>query len=254
MNPSDAIQPGAIQLSPKLAPADIHNLQKSQRKMVTIFREFVRICDKYGLRFWCSGGTLIGVVRHQGWVPWDSDIDVCMLSADYDRLQTVISAELPPHLWFQDRNHTDKHYGAFCYVSGRIRDLQSQYKEISSLSYHNGLQLDIFAFDHNTEHNTLIFREMELQNFECYTKDREAETKNRACDIIFPVRSAEFEGIRVYVPNKVEEYCINAFGSYPPIMPPIECRYPHEGLTDPDEPSDFMSKQYPQLFERIKQK
>ena len=53
--------------------------------IIDVFAAFIRICEQYGLRYFCAGGTAIGAVRHQGMIPWDDDIDVFMPRPDYDR-------------------------------------------------------------------------------------------------------------------------------------------------------------------------
>lgn len=53
------------------------------------------ICEKYQLRWFADWGTLLGAVRHQGFVPWDDDIDICMLREDYQRLLAILPQELP---------------------------------------------------------------------------------------------------------------------------------------------------------------
>ena len=63
---------------------------------LNLVREFDRICKKYGLTYFMSYGTLLGAVRHQGFIPWDDDIDLMMPRPDYDRLKKVIVGELPP--------------------------------------------------------------------------------------------------------------------------------------------------------------
>ena len=62
-----------------------------------------RVCEKYNLRYFMYAGTLIGAVRHQGYIPWDDDLDIIMPRADYDKLKAVAETE------FQER--TDPGFG-----------------------------------------------------------------------------------------------------------------------------------------------
>lgn len=69
--------------------------------MLDILEIFMRVCDKYDLEWSMDGGSLIGAIRHKGFVPWDDDIDVVMPRKDYDKLQQVLPKELPTHLFMQ---------------------------------------------------------------------------------------------------------------------------------------------------------
>ena len=53
------------------------------------------ICNRYGLRYIICYGSLIGAVRHKGFIPWDDDIDIAMLRSDYDRFTEIVAKELP---------------------------------------------------------------------------------------------------------------------------------------------------------------
>lgn len=68
-------------------------LKRLQRVQTEILAEFIRICEKYDLEYIMLGGTGIGVVRHQGFIPWDDDIDVAMPRKDYDRFLKVVDGE-----------------------------------------------------------------------------------------------------------------------------------------------------------------
>lgn len=59
--------------------------------IVDVLREFIKICDKYGLRWYCGGGTALGAIRHKGIIPWDDDIDINMPRPDYDRFLQICS-------------------------------------------------------------------------------------------------------------------------------------------------------------------
>lgn len=54
------------------------------------------ICERNGLTYFADGGTLLGAVRHQGFIPWDDDIDICLKREDYNQLIKVLPKELPP--------------------------------------------------------------------------------------------------------------------------------------------------------------
>ena len=74
----------------RLSASELEDLKKGQGIMTSMLKEFDQICRKHNLNYWCIGGTLIGAVRHKGWVPWDADIDVGMLESDYTKLQEII--------------------------------------------------------------------------------------------------------------------------------------------------------------------
>ena len=55
-----------------------NELRSCQLKQLEILKIFDRICRKHNLRYWIDGGTLLGAVRHKGFIPWDDDLDVAM--------------------------------------------------------------------------------------------------------------------------------------------------------------------------------
>lgn len=77
-----------------------------QIKMVV---KLMEVCQKYNLKIWADGGTLLGVIRHHGYIPWDDDIDMVMLREDYDKLLKIALKEFQDPFFFQDA-YTDKLY------------------------------------------------------------------------------------------------------------------------------------------------
>ena len=69
-------------------------LQQLQAVELNIFKEVVRICDKYRLTYFMSAGTFLGAVRHHGFIPWDDDMDMRMPRPDYEKLLAVFPHEL----------------------------------------------------------------------------------------------------------------------------------------------------------------
>ncbi|MDR0410237.1 MAG: LicD family protein [Spirochaetaceae bacterium] len=66
-------------------------MRKIQQAKTNVLFAFDKFCKKNGLRYWLHGGTLLGAVRYNGFVPWDDDIDVGMMREDFDRFIKIIS-------------------------------------------------------------------------------------------------------------------------------------------------------------------
>ena len=65
------------------------SLRKIQMEVYEIFKEFDILCRKYKLRYYMLGGTMLGAVRHKGFIPWDDDMDVGMPREDYEKLLII---------------------------------------------------------------------------------------------------------------------------------------------------------------------
>ena len=69
-------------------------MKKIWAVILDLYLEFARICDKYQLKYYGYGGTILGAIRHEGFIPWDDDLDVCMPREDYEKLISVAPEEL----------------------------------------------------------------------------------------------------------------------------------------------------------------
>lgn len=69
-----------------------------------VLEDVSAVCDKYGIRWFLDYGTLLGAVRHSGYIPWDDDLDICMLREDYEKFRQVASKELASQYAVKDYN------------------------------------------------------------------------------------------------------------------------------------------------------
>ena len=73
-------------------------MNEMQQKILEIYKEIKKLCDKYHLRYFAIGGTCLGAVRHKGFIPWDDDMDIAMPDKDYKRFMEIADKELPDNL------------------------------------------------------------------------------------------------------------------------------------------------------------
>lgn len=137
-------------------------LDEMKTIMLDMLVYYADFCDKHGLRYYLTGGTLLGAVRHHGYIPWDDDIDVGMPRKDYEKFRELYATE--PH----DPNYvyTDYHNDPTMYVStGKMYDARTIMEEASSTGARIGVYLDIFPLDNigDTEEEAKQFTEEALK-------------------------------------------------------------------------------------------
>lgn len=119
----------------------------AERKvLLRLLRCFDEVCRRYDLRYTLYYGTLLGAVRHQGFVPWDDDVDVIMPRADYERLCGLSADAWPAELFLQTpENDPGCFYGGYA----KLRDETTTGMESRNLGHtcHQGIWMDILPLD-----------------------------------------------------------------------------------------------------------
>ena len=121
-------------------------VRQLQMKLLDIFLYFKKICEDNNLTYWCGGGTMLGAVRHKGFIPWDDDLDVFMPRKDYEILYAK---------WKEiaDTNHyvlvrsDDKHN--YHHTAMNLVDIQSTYvnRHNENEDIYHGCYIDIIPFE-----------------------------------------------------------------------------------------------------------
>ena len=113
-----------------------------QVEILNVFREFKRICDENGLRYFAIGGTCIGAIRHKGFIPWDDDLDVAMPWEDYVRFRTLAAEKLEAPFELFDSNNHKRSLVRFLKLHNRNTTFIEKYQESNSDRY-TGIFIDI---------------------------------------------------------------------------------------------------------------
>lgn len=130
---------------------DNSQLRALQIRMLEILICIDQICQEHDIPYWLGSGTLLGAVRHGGFIPWDDDIDIELLRADYLKLIKILSKELPKKYALQ----TQKSDSGYVYLYAKVRDTQSLVKEkcvFNKQFEYNGAFIDIFPLEHTHKH------------------------------------------------------------------------------------------------------
>lgn len=233
-------------------------LRRAQLRMLDILIEVDKILRKHNIVYWLDGGSILGAVRHGGFIPWDDDVDICIRLEDYKRVRKILQEELPDNLVFQDR-FTEWN---FPFVLSKVRDKRSCLKEniYTEKVKNKGIYIDIIPMEEVVspsikKHIDYIYRHSlwGIRNFDesvlakilgylaylpiisvvgicrLWTKlfhshkwaDRYGSVVSHHFDEkdIFPVTEITFEGHKFYAPANVDSFLTTIFGDYMQIPP-----------------------------------
>lgn len=239
-------------------------LRKAQMRMLDILIEVDKICRKHKIEYFLDSGTLLGAVRHGGFIPWDDDLDICIRREDWPLLRKFLQEELPSDLCCQDWT-TERNYPLSI---AKVRDKNSIFdEEYSHMMKERGIFIDIFFVEpsvpkwlrdpldfvyvrciRGVNHYSERFIEKFL-GYVCYPLTilavwlcrlfakmanirmlgRQYGWSSRlyiASNDIFPTMEIQFEGHSFMAPNNTDEFLRVLYGDYMQI-PPEDKRETH---------------------------
>jgi LPS biosynthesis protein len=124
----------------------IDNIEKLRKIQLMMLEDIIRICSENNIMYYMFHGSLLGTIRHSGFIPWDDDVDICMYREDIMKLKKIITERYSEKYFIQDV-HTEKEYTRYITKVRLNNTLQMEVGNAKS-NMHHGIYLDIFPLDH----------------------------------------------------------------------------------------------------------
>lgn len=149
--------------------------------------EFIRICEKYNLQYFIDAGTLLGAVRHQGFIPWDDDIDVEMPREDYNKLFEIAEKEFKFPYFFQTSQTEQRFFRTHAQLRNSLTTGYIPYDEKKNIN--KGIFLDIFVLDGVADNSILRWLQKKEISFHetllAYEYDRDVKVLSAPKKIVY---------------------------------------------------------------------
>lgn len=194
-------------------------LREIQLGELDILKEIDRVCREQHLPYTLSSGTMLGAIRHQGFIPWDDDVDICMLAKDAEKLNAFIDHDR----FFLQSPKTDPE-SPFPFYKVRKNGTLMEEEVLRNLNIHKGLWVDIFALF--PAGKSTFSKKMQFQlgrilhSFRCRYINARRTPPKRAFLAKIPPKCALWmddlltQGIRLLGSKTSEEYFVPGDGNF----------------------------------------
>lgn len=122
----------------------MNNLSHTQLILLEMLQYLHNICMENNVRYYAIGGTMLGIARHKGFIPWDDDIDVGMPRSDYEKFVRLFDNKKNAHYVVEGSDSKDP---AFTYPYAKLYDTSTTLIENRRIPLKRGLYIDIFPID-----------------------------------------------------------------------------------------------------------
>lgn len=182
----------------------METLRKLQLTQLYILSQIAEICEKNGLKYYLCGGTLLGAVRHKGFIPWDDDLDITMYRKDLNKLIEIVQTQYSDTMFVQTFQ-TDPMYTRYIPKIRLNNTVQSE-RSTNDDDIHHGIYVDIFPLDHVTKKDGfgLWLRGKILRWLFAYKTTRCSKSKKTTKFKMFLIKSLKH--LTCLVPNSLINY------------------------------------------------
>lgn len=132
-------------------------LKKIQVEILDVMSQF---CENHGIQYWLDWGTLLGAIRHKGYIPWDDDVDTGMLRKDYDIFMKLFNEENDRYKVYSVENDP-----SYSFPFAKIIDTQTVLYEPDEHGYKSAVYVDLFVYDNAPEDEEEVRRMFQRRDF-----------------------------------------------------------------------------------------
>ncbi|NLD47568.1 MAG: LicD family protein [Clostridiaceae bacterium] len=136
------------------------NSEQLKEIQLEILNEVHSFCEKNEIKYYLTYGTLLGAIRHKGYIPWDDDIDICMPRPDYEKFAKSFNKNQSRYKFVS--YEIDK---KFLYRYGKVMDTTTRVIEDARINYELGINIDIFPIDGINDDLSLLKKQIMLRRF-----------------------------------------------------------------------------------------
>lgn len=209
---------------------DDETLKHQQQVSMKILNYLIKICEENNLTYFLYGGTLIGAVRHQGFVPWDDDIDVIMFREDFEKLNQILEKNIDDKYRFMNCLNEETYH----YTWGRLMLKNTIFKEwwADQVDYEPNIYIDIFILDNIPNNKFKRF----IHRWTCYFLNMissysliKHENDSKIKKII---QQTVYYTIKVLPisPDSIRKKCVKSFTKYQNENCEEVCDFPSSGI------------------------
>ncbi len=237
------------------------NLKKAQNRLLEMGIEISKILDKHNIPYMLAYGTLLGAVRHKGFIPWDDDFDFFLFDDSYDSAIEFLRNELSSEFFLEDSKSEPLYFHAWAHIKDKYTEAYSVLFPQDNSYKHHGLSIDLYriklmqenkAYEYLIEENRkylnnrlkngLISKseyDVRLEKAKVINSNIDNNSNKLAyillnpyyckkiyVDDIFPLKSLEFENFCFKVPNNYEKILSDIYGEFMN-LPPEDKRHSH---------------------------
>lgn len=235
-------------------------MRQMQLRLLDILVEIDKVCRKHNIKYWIDFGTLLGALRHKGFIPWDDDLDIAMPKEDFEKFKIIAPKELPDNLFLQ----TPETDPSFLMPILKVRDNNSLFitrHEDFTKDYNKGLYIDIFIVTEypkvSKKTRKFLLGWISKVNWFMGTKHN-VTLKNHFATVFFPV--IKYSCLMVWKllclkQKKQLGYDINFYCpyscAYPKewIYPLSEVTFEQHSFLAPHQPDQYLNSIYPNFMQ-----